>query len=255
MEILEHFDKLTQNGFIIYRLKDAEWQNFLNKLPTDFRVSYIIDSELKVLAGKNGLSKSEFLEKFILPDDGKIKSGDFGEMLSYFAVIENFDKKRIILNGPRKWRWKDRNKAALYSDSVLFHISDPKKYSKKDLLITVESKMKAEKSKKHRIQEAIDGAVVDKLSRLSKTLIWLEEKYAKLGKPKQRMLVERFKDPATYGSFLTRHKAIAILDKNFEIDELSKTIKNNHGITVIVFSINELKEAYEQTRANIIKSC
>jgi hypothetical protein len=254
MKILEHFDRVAQNGFIIYRLKDAELTTFLNKLTTDFRVSYISDSKLQKLAIDNSISAKDFLEKYVLPDDGKIKSGDFGEMLSYFAVIENFENKGILLLGPRKWRWKDRNKAAQYTDSILFHISNPKKFSKKDLLVTIESKMKAVKSNKHRIQDAIDGATDDKLSRMAKTLIWLEEKYARLGKPKQRIIAERFKDPATHGSFDTKHKAIAIMDKDFETEEISKAAINTHGVTVIVFSIKELQKAYEQTRVNVIQS-
>lgn len=254
MEILKHFDKVVQNGFHIYRLKDAEWQEFIDKLTTDFRISYISNSELKTLAAKNNITESEFLEKYVLPDDGKIKSGDFGEMLSHFAVIENFDKKGILLVGPRKWRWKDRNKAAQYSDSILFHIPNPKKFTKKDLLVTIESKMKAVASNKHRIQDAIDGATDDKLSRMAKTLIWLEEKYARLGKPQQRIIAERFKDPATHGSYETKHKAIALMDKNFEADEISKAVVNTNGVTVIVFSIKELQKVYEQTRVNVIKS-
>lgn len=254
MEILEHFDRNNAADFITYRLKAAEWDDFINKLPDDFRLSYISNKGLGELATVNGITKSEFLEKYVLPDDGKIKSGDFGEILSYFAVKENFEKKGIILDGPRKWRWKDRNKAAQYTDSILFHLSNAKRYTTKDLLVTIESKMKATKSKEHRIQDAIDGALDDKLTRMAKTLIWLEEKYARLGRPEQRKKVERFKDPATHGTFNKQHKAIAILDESFETEETSKKIKKNKGITVIVILIKDLQKAYETSRVNIIKS-
>ena len=67
-------------------------------------------------------------------------------------------------------------------------------------------------------------------------------------------LVERYKDPATYGSYQKTHKAIAILDSNLEVDETSKAITNGQGVSVIVFSIEDLKKAYEDTRINILKS-
>ena len=138
--------------------------------------------------------------------------------------------------------------------AILFHISDDTKPTSNDHLVTIESKMKSVKSKKHRIQDAIDGATDDKLTRMVKTLNWLEEKYAKKGKAKKVELAKRFKDPVLFGSYKKTHKAIAILDNAFEIDELSKPFNNPENITVIVFSMKDLKKIYEETHANIIKS-
>lgn len=254
MQILKYFDVERQTQFIIYRLKQVEWNNFLNTLPQEFRLCYIEDSDLEEKALINGVSKSTFLETFILPDDGKIKSGDFGEMLSLFAIMEHLDGKGIKAFAPRKWRWKDRNKAAQYSDAILFNINDLDKPSTSDLLVTLESKMKATASKEHRIQDAIDGANDDVKSRMVKTLNWLVERYARLGDITSKRIAERFRDPATYGTFEKKQKAVAILDSNFEADEISKTIENANGIGVIVFSISNLQQAYEQTRINIINS-
>jgi len=255
MKILEHFDKSTNASHILYRLKKDEWLQFTAKLPEEFRKCYITDKALDELCIVREISKSEFLEKYILPDEPTIKSGDFGELLCFHAVIENFENKGLVLFAPRKWRWKDsRNKAAPGADAIFFHVANPKKPTKKDTLVTLESKMKAVNSKAHRIQDAIDGATTDKLTRMAKTLSWLEEKYAKHGAENKRQLVERFKDPATFGDYQKQFKAIAIMDSNFEADETSKAINNPHGVKVIVFSIEELKKTYEDTRINIIKS-
>jgi len=170
-------------------------------------------------------------------------------------VIENFRKKGLAVFGPRKWRWKDdKNTPAPGSDVIMFHIANAKKPSIKDFVVSVESKMKAVKSNKHRIQKAIDDAAKDKLTRLAKSLNWLEEKYAKLGNEDQRRIVERFKDPATFGSYSKYHKAIAVLDSSLETAEISKPIINSHGIVVIVFLIKDLKKFYEENRVNIINS-
>lgn len=255
MKILQHFDKTKTSDFIIYRLKNGEWDDFINKLPNDFRLCYISDNELTDLAKKASLDANTYLENYIVPNDPTIKSGDFGEILSFYAVRENFEKKGIILIAPRKWRWKDsKDKPAPGVDSILFHIVNPKMFSNKDMVVTIESKMKAAKSSKHRIQNAIDDASKDKLSRLSKTLIWLEEKYAKQGMVEPRKMMQRFNDPATHGDFQKQHKAITILDSLLEAGETSLPVSNPHGIVAIVFSIKELKRAYEETRTNIINS-
>jgi len=255
MKILQHFDRTNSPTYILYRLKKGEWTQFTDKLSHEFRKCYITDKALDKLSKKRKITKSEFLENYVLPDEPSIKSGDFGEILCFHTVLENFENKGMMLFTPRKWRWKDsRNKAAPGADAIFFHVANPKKPTKEDVLITLESKMKAVNSKEHRIQDAIDGATTDKLSRMAKTLSWLEEKYAKQGKENKRQLVERFKDPATFGDYEKQSKAIAIMDSNFEADETAKAITNNHGVIVIVFSIEELRKAYENTRTNILKS-
>jgi hypothetical protein len=255
MDLLPHFSKTIAANFIIYRLKSSEWNDFVNKLANEVRLCYIDNSELHRLSAIRNLSKAEFLEKYIIPSKPIIKSGDFGEILCFFSVIENLRNKGLSVFAPRKWRWKDnKNTPCPCSDVVMFNVANPKKPTAQDTVITVESKMKAVYSKEHRIQNAIDDAAKDKLTRLAKSLNWLEEKYAKQGSEDQRKTVERFKDPATYGTFQKQHKAVAILDSAFEAGEIAKPVTNTHGIVVIVFSINDLKKVYEETRLNVFKS-
>jgi hypothetical protein len=235
-------------------LKEAEREDFLRCLPTEFRLCYIEDSDLSATAATNGISLSECLEKYVLPDVGNIKSGDFGEILSYFVVIENAEKSGFNLVGPKKWQWKERNKAAPYSDCILFYLPNVRNFSDDDLALTVESKMKATKSKEHRIQLAVNGACDDRLSRMAKTLNWLVEKYARLGDMEQKAVAERFKDPATFGPYKKKYKAIALLDSTFENGELDLPVENLDGISVIVFSLKDLKDIYENTRTSVIGS-
>lgn len=255
MKILQHFERKNTADYILYRLKKGDWTLLIDKLHEDFRQCYISDEALEHLSKEIGITKCDFLEKYILPDEPTIKSGDFGELLCYHAVLENFESKGFLLFGPKKWRWRDsRNVAAPGSDAMLFHIANSKKATKKDILVTVESKMKSIKSNEHRIQDAVDGAMKDKKTRMAKTLAWLEEKYAKEGDENNRKLVERFKDPATYGDYQKLFKAIAVVDSTCEADEIGKTFKNDEKVSVLIFSLADLKKAYENTRLNIIKS-
>lgn len=249
MEILKYFERTNENNIHVYRLREGVLDTFISELTDDFRLSYISDDELEELSSINEMKKSDFLEQFILPDKGNIKSGDFGEIFCFHSVIENFSNKGIKLIGPYKWMWKDRNKAAQYSDAVLFGSN-----GEKDLIVTIESKMKATKSSRHRIQDAIDGSEDDKLTRMSKTLFWLREKYARIGDVKNRKLADRYAQPSRYGEYNKIFKAIAVVDNHFVKEELEKEFNKSEDIVVLLFSIEELKETYEKTRVNIINS-
>ena len=90
IDLLRHFDRDNEPDYVIYRLKSTERDTLLAKLPVEFRDCYISDQSLTDLAGKMQISKSEFLEKYCLPDIPNLISGDFGEILSFFLVVENF---------------------------------------------------------------------------------------------------------------------------------------------------------------------
>ncbi len=143
MELLKHFEEGSKN-YIMLSLKDNEWDEFIAKLPIPYKDCYIPDSELQQRIKTFASSKEKELSE-ILPSEGKIKSGDFGEILSYFLFKEKYKKRSV--DGPKKWRWKEeKNVAAPYTDVILFSIKNAKP-SKDDLLISVESKMKATNNK------------------------------------------------------------------------------------------------------------
>jgi hypothetical protein len=255
MNLLTYFNYEKTDIFSIYRLKPENKDDFLSNITSEFRQCYITNEMLEEKAKENMITKSKFLTEYILPSIGNIKSGDFGEMLSYFLVIEHYTINDFILIAPRKWQWKeDRNKASAFSDAVGFYCEDAKAPSENDFIVCVESKMKATQSNKHRIQEAIDGANKDRLSRLAKTLIWLEERYARDGDLTMRNFIERYSKPVGKKTYHKYYKAFAILDKTFEDCEISKTINNADGISIIIVTMEELKNIYENNLIRIIES-
>jgi hypothetical protein len=252
--LIQHFE-VKDTKYQIYSLKEKDLDDFLNKLPKEFRRCYITDRKLDDLSKKNGESKDDLLRKYFLPDVGNIMSGDFGEMLSYFLVIDKYNNDGLVIEGPRKWRWKPaRNKPAPCSDAVLFHIHNKDKSSKKDKMISIESKMKATPSSRHRIQDAIDGAQEDRNSRAVKTLNWLYEKYGRIGKKNAQQKIQRFRNPSKFGTFEKIYKAIAIIDKELLSDELKKKVVSDDGIRILIISTSNLKDIYQRTFNNIISS-
>lgn len=255
MKLIDHFDYKKTDAFTIYRLKPEKRDDFLSSITSEFRQCYITDKFLEEKAKENNMTKSDFIVKYVLPSEGKIKSGDFGEMLCYYFVTENYFHKGFTLIAPHKWHWKEeKNKATPFSDVVGFYFENKESPSENDFIVCVESKMKATNSNKHRIQEAIDGANTDRLSRLAKTLIWLEGKYAKDGNLKKRKFIERYSNPVGKKTYKKYYKAFTILDKKFEEWEINKPINNADGIAIVIITMEELKEIYESNLKRIIES-
>lgn len=264
MELLKHFEEGSKD-FVLLSLKDKEWDEFIGKLPIPYKDCYIPDKELEQRIRSFSSTKEKELSE-ILPSIGNIQSGDFGEILSYFLFKERFKKRNV--DGPKKWRWKqERNVAAPYTDVILFSIKKTGKPSKDDLLISVESKMKATASSSyHPIEKAIEGAERDSVSRIANSLSWLRKKYkdeslkenAPVSKLKELVdSIERFIKSETVGEYSKQIKAVAFVDKTFFKDEVEKTvtIPAIHGATfeVVVVSIKDLQKAYENVFTQIPK--
>ncbi|MDR0604747.1 MAG: SAVED domain-containing protein [Bacteroidales bacterium] len=245
-DVLQFFTYFEKNGFHTYKLNISDTESFLDAIKEEARKYYILDSELAEKSEEIGIGKSEFLEQYVLPSVGKIKSGDFGEIFSCSFVKERYAQKGFILVCPRKFIWKmDRDKAMPFTDVVGFYREDIAKASSNDFIVSVESKMKATNSAANRIQEAIDGAQKDRTTRLAKTLIWLKQKYGREGNAKMHEFTKRYSNPVYQGTYNKIYKAFTIVDSKFETTEIENPVNNNDGITIIVISMDNLKNIYE----------
>ncbi|WP_141529482.1 Hachiman antiphage defense system protein HamA [Bacillus sp. AFS001701] len=237
------------------KIKPDELENFLEKLPLHFRKCYITDEDLINSVNELSLHYSDLLKDYYLPNPGNVMSGEFGEILSYFILNEYY--LPILLNGPRKWLWKDdRNQAVQKTDVMLFHKEDSP--SKKDLLVSAEIKAKATKNKQYDpVYNAVEGAYDDYLRRLGVSLNWLKAKYVKARNLSEIKDLERFLDPVTYGEYTKHFKAIVVIDTELIEAELvrERELKEfNADFEIIFISINNLKSAYESTYEKILVS-
>src|SRR5687767_4273948 len=127
MNILDNFARTNSEGFIQYKLKDEEKANLLAAIPNKVQECYISKKELKSLCKKLDTTAAEFLAEYKIPDDGKIMSGDFGEIFCLLIVKNRLKMKGVNVFGIPKWRWKQqRNKPAPHSDAILFHFENSK---------------------------------------------------------------------------------------------------------------------------------
>jgi len=267
MDILNHFENTKDGNFIILSLKDSEWNDFLNKLPNEYKECFISSSELKNrIETFSSTKEKEWSE--ILPTEGSIKSGDFGEILAYFLCKEIHKANKI--DGPKKWRWKEsQNVAAPYSDVILFSIINENKYSKTDMIISAESKMKATSNKSYNpIENSVNGAKKDHVSRIANSLSWLRKKYkdesSKEGANKEKLIqlvknINRFieSEKTEHGEYIKKVKAMTFLDKAFLEDEKVKSvnIQNEAGLDleIYIIPIKDLKKMYEKVYSEIPK--
>jgi len=249
MNVLRFFNEVVEEGHVRFTLNEDERQEFLASLPEDFCINYISRSDLVSQAQANEIPERNFFEQFKIPETpeyANVRSGDFGEMLC-FVLLKNKGKKAgVWLVGPRKWRWKgDKNKPCHGSDVVLFH-RHKHKPSDYDAIEVVESKMKAVPSNGAPIQNAIKGAIDDKVKRLAKTLNWIHDRLGTEGKPRLREAINRYRHLDQNPTYKKRFHAIAIIDDDLVKDEVAKKVDdNNEEIEVTVISMKNLKDAYE----------
>jgi hypothetical protein len=250
MDVLKYFNEAVDGALVRFTLKESEKQDFLDSLPEDFCINYISKSELERQSTANGLSKRDFFEQFKIPEIpeyANVRSGDFGEMLCFILLKNKGRDRGVCLVGPRKWRWKnDKNKACQGSDVVMFHRQNHTP-TDADGIEVVESKMKSTSSNSSPIQNAINGAIDDKVKRLAKTLNWIHERLATEGKPRLRKAINRYRFLDENPSYYKKFHAIAIIDDNLVQNEIAKEIIHEDEIEVSVISMKELKSIYEKT--------
>ena len=256
MNVLRYFNEVAEEALVRFTLNEDERQEFLNSLPEDFYIKYKKKRELKNLAQANELSPHDFFNQFKIPEIpeyANIRSGDFGEMLCFALLKNKGEENGVWLVGPRKWRWKgDKNKACHGSDVVMFHRHGHTP-SDEDGIEAVESKMKSVVGNGAPIQNAINGAIDDKIKRLAKTLNWIHDRLATEGKPRLRDAINRYrfldKNPTYYKKF----HAVAIIDDGLVEDEIAKDVQlSDDEIEVSVISMQNLKGAYEATFSAIL---
>ena len=213
---------------------------------------YISTNDLAARITETGFSASEIL-KNKLPDTGNIMSGDFGEVLTLFFLES---ERSEVIRSVKKWRYKqDRKKPAPHSDVILLYRKDSDKPSKMDFVICAESKAKATDSPSEPIENSIRGYVEDKTGRLARTLVWLKEKAIDNEDSDYIDFITRFTDDHLDTGFSKKYRAIAIIDRKYLDDELTKSLDvpaQNDDFEVIVLGISSLKKLYEQSFSRAI---
>ena len=248
------------NGIVMYVFNEAKTDEFITKSLIFYRRAYISDEDLTEIAVEMGTTKKDEIKDY-LPTDATIQSGEFSEILTFMLFKALHPEFNIT---PIRWRWKEeKNRAVHFADIMLLSCTDEEHPSSTDKVMTIEVKSRATKPHKGEssINNAIEGALKDSVSREGKTLSFLLQRYKRDKQFEMAKKIKRFED-AVNNPYYTQHNAIAIVDKSYMNDfhignldsELIKQIqnfnkseaKNHRSMAVFVIPMENLKSKYEQ---------
>lgn len=254
MKVLDNFEIHNKN-ITILKLKSAEYDTFIKKLPDDFLRSYITEEKIREQKSKYNETSDDIYNQYI-PDDPKLMSGEFGEILSYGLIKELYERIGLNISGLKKTLHKEaKNVASHGTDIVLFYQKNSATPSDEDILISAEVKAKATKKNDSAILKAVKDAEKDYLNRLAETLIWLKRKYKEIDDISGFNSIQRFCDPLKTITFHKHFKAIAVIDKNFlSSEKRPKTTTIKDDLEIILILIDNLKGTYETVYNDIQKS-
>lgn len=209
------------------------------------RRCYITDENLEERAQVTGYLKSMIVTAK-LPPRGSTMAGDFGEILVYLyhAVLQN--PKQVI--GPKKWRLKqDSTMPAPHADVITFVLPEWPDPSADDILLCSEVKTKSTNRNWSPILAAIEDCEKDRISRLTRTLVWLRERALTedLGSTHIEHL-ERFIQAPDYPPAEKQFRAVAVVSDSLVMDELPDApVEAPTDYILVVITVPNLKKVYE----------
>ncbi|GBQ33961.1 DUF1837 domain-containing protein [Gluconacetobacter azotocaptans] len=196
----------------IWALTPQEDATILSSWAKHFREHYINDTDLPIMVSGTGQSNAEYLRSTLFPDRAQgsgpsLRSGDFGEIL-VADYIEHF----LGYWCPRELRYQDRwnrNDSTKGCDVIGFKFANAVP-GPDDELFVFESKSGLRPSLAHRLQDAIDDSIKDRL-REGMSLNAIKRRFVDRGAIDDARRVERFQSIADR-PFRRINGAAAILD-------------------------------------------
>lgn len=264
LDFVQLFPHEGESPYFIVRLSEEGAHRLATTIRDAVRRCYISDdalqrraTELAPSLGGTAESRQAKIIDAKLPGPGSTMSGDFGEILVY--IYQATQAHPHIAFGPKKWRLKqDRTKPAPYSDVVQFILPRWPTPSTDDVLLCAEVKSKATPGAFSPIEKAIEDCARDRMSRLTKTLIWLKERAISenLGAV-QIAHLNRFINANDHPHADKRFRAVAVICSSFEAEELIKAPREARPeYTLVVISVPNLHKFYtavfEAVRSSIL---
>ena len=182
---------------VVWELSHEVDEEVLSTWAKHLRSHYCFDEEIDQLREGTGLSRAEYLERYIFPDrtDGfgpGIRAGDFGEILvaDFLEFIRNYWVPRTRYN-----KKEIPNESTKGCDVVGFKVLQNGVESPEDILATFEVKTQFSGDKaKTRLQDAVDDLGKDP-TRVGYSLNAIKRRLLSLQKSDEAKRVSRFQNP------------------------------------------------------------
>lgn len=255
-------DTYIDKCIVVYKFKDGLTDKFVSEYILPFRRSYISDEELKSGIDEKIWASSIEGVAMHFPSKPYLQSGEFSEILLYFISLCMRCQDANI--APLKWRWKENQDTPCHlTDIVIAKCKDEQNPSVDDYLYFVESKAAAtplsKTSTSSVMNDGIEDAVKDSVSRIGKTIPYLITKYTKEKEYEKARLIKRFRDSVDVVEYKRYSNAAIVVDsesldihmKNLTKDNLKQAQK--HTISLFAVPIKDMKALYERVYAESLK--
>lgn len=173
----------------VYYLPGEKREAFIDEIIPGIFECYVDIKELKKCAREqNMMPMNVFVELYLPKENNNIKSGDFGEILTYHLAVEKYED--IIEYAPMKWRYKEsKEKASPCTDVILF-CSNEEKLS----ILSYEVKVRATRYVDKTVENAVKEAEKDRISRIARTIVYLKRKCFEKHKRKEMNVINKFEN-------------------------------------------------------------
>lgn len=243
------------NKIKIYKFnKDILNEDMMNEWARGFKRNYITEENEEELYKGTGLTKQQYLEQMVFPNEGSpVMAGDFGELLvyDYFNFVLKYYTSRT--------RYLDRtgpNKPIFGTDVICYNIKNIQKPSRDDKLAAAE--VKTHSRTKGKCEDTVKSAIKDSNKdneRLAESLNAEKRRLIDRKRLAEAKIVERFQNK-TDNPYILDFFAVAVLEsqvysEDIVIDLINNYIpENNIPINMLVIHSEELslliKELYRR---------
>lgn len=257
-----------QSGLLFYVFDNNKANSFVADCLVPFREAYIANGDVDRVVKDFSKTREDVIQRR-LPEKGKVMSGDFGEILTFYLASQIWSPTANVL--PMKWRFKDKKTAASnYTDIMLFELKDDSNPSVDDALYTYEVKTRATNlpndvypthKKKAFVTykdcklectfiEAVVDANKDAVERAAETIPYLLTRCEDLGLTELHAKINRFSNPVDK-TYRKEYNAVAVIDSSTlseQMDRLPADLLSSHPNVGRVFCVpmDNLKEIYEK---------
>ena len=257
-----------QSGLLFYVFDNNKANSFVADCLVPFREAYITNDDVDRVVKDFSKTREDVIQRR-LPEKGKVMSGDFGEILTFYLASQIWSPTANVL--PMKWRFKDKKSdASHYTDIMLFELKDESNPSVDDALYTYEVKTRATNlpnavypthKKKAFVTykdgkqectfiEAVVDANKDAVERAAETIPYLLTRCEDLGLTELHAKINRFSNPVDK-TYRKEYNAVAVIDSSTlseQMDRLPADLLSSHPNVGRVFCVpmDNLKEIYEK---------
>jgi len=240
------------DNIVVFDFDDSKSAQFIQDFIIPFRQSYYSDEDLAYEVDERINTREKAIENK-LPTTPSLKSGEFCEILMFFLSCNVLCPEANIK--PIKWRWKEnRDQPCHLADIALLKCNDSANPSTEDYFFTMEVKSAAtpigDKSNNSRFNDAIEGALKDKISRVGKMVAYLTTKYSKERNAYAAKIAKRFEDGTTV-QYQRKFSAAVVSERQslqYHIKNIStsnKTKASSEKIALFAVPMHDLRTKYE----------